>query len=232
MIASVVSWEDPRASLLALLVFAHLSAGGAPRSASLAERGLTLASVYGACALVAFPSWRGVGLVVALSTTRAALERIEARQAKSGLARIAIGQALQLFVLIGAAHVWPTPSGSHPTLGRVAAVVAVVLFNARGGSAIVGATLARLEPPLPPDEGPRGAGATIGVLERWMVLALVWANQWAGVGLVLTAKSVARFKRMDEQAFAEVYLIGTMASVLVAMVTGAMLRQIVGPVAL
>lgn len=54
----------------------------------------------------------------------------------------------------------------------------------------------------------------------------MWAGQWGAVGLGLTAKSIARFKKMDEQAFAEVYLVGTMTSVLVAMLSGALLRLV------
>lgn len=61
-----------------------------------------------------------------------------------------------------------------------------------------------------------------------MILGLVWAGQWSAVGLVLTAKSVARFKKMDDKAFAETYLIGTMTSVIVAMISGAMLRAFLG----
>ena len=49
------------------------------------------------------------------------------------------------------------------------------------------------------------------------------------MGLVLAAKSVARFKRMDDQAFAEVYLVGTMTSVLVAIVCGVLLILGFGP---
>ena len=109
-------------------------------------------------------------------------------------------------------------------IGWVATLLAVVVFNGNGGSAIVGQTLSTLEAETPEDEGPKGAGRKIGILERWMILGLVWAGQWGAVGLVLTAKSIARFKKMDQQAFAEVYLVGTMTSVLVAMVSGALLR--------
>jgi hypothetical protein len=38
-----------------------------------------------------------------------------------------------------------------------------------------------------------------GCAERMMIVSLVWMGQWSAVGFVLTAKSVARFKRLEEQ---------------------------------
>ena len=58
------------------------------------------------------------------------------------------------------------------------------------------------------------------------MLGLVYAGEWGAVGLVLTAKSVARFKKLDDQDFAELYLVGTMTSVLIAMVSGLGLRAV------
>ena len=138
-------------------------------------------------------------------------------------------------MLVGALHfawklgLFEVVDAPARTLARAAAIVAVLVFEANGASAIVQRVLARVSPPGSAadgdeDEGPAGAGRLIGILERWLILGLVWVDQWGAVGLVLTAKSIARFKRMDEQAFAETYLIGTMTSVLVAMAGGAVLK--------
>ena len=60
-----------------------------------------------------------------------------------------------------------------------------------------------------------GAGATIGNLERTLIGLLLILGQYASIGLVLTAKSIARFDRIaKEPMFAENYLIGTLFSVL------------------
>ena len=55
----------------------------------------------------------------------------------------------------------------------------------------------------------------IGILERFiMALSLIF-GQFASVGLVFTAKSIARYNKISEsQSFAEYYLI-SMISVLV-----------------
>jgi len=57
------------------------------------------------------------------------------------------------------------------------------------------------------------AGRMIGSLERFIMLLLMSCGQYAAIGLVLTAKSIARYDRIskDEQ-FAEYYLLGTLMS--------------------
>jgi hypothetical protein len=63
---------------------------------------------------------------------------------------------------------------------------------------------------------PARLGATIGVLERLLIVTLVLANATAAIGLVIAAKTLARFKQLDDRDFAEYYLLGTLASVGVA----------------
>jgi len=56
-------------------------------------------------------------------------------------------------------------------------------------------------------------GAVIGSLERIIISMLMGAGQYAAIGLVLTAKSVARFNKISEdKQFAEYYLFGTLLS--------------------
>jgi hypothetical protein len=63
-------------------------------------------------------------------------------------------------------------------------------------------------------------GRAIGVLERALVLTLVLLNQYGALGLVIAAKSVARFKAMEDREFAEYFLVGTLASLLLAVAGG------------
>lgn len=64
------------------------------------------------------------------------------------------------------------------------------------------------------------AGAYIGTLERIIILLLLSAGQYSAIGLVLTAKSVARYNKISEDAeFAEYYLLGTLMSALYAIGT-------------
>lgn len=57
------------------------------------------------------------------------------------------------------------------------------------------------------------AGRAIGAVERIVMFILLYLNQFSAIGLVLTAKSIARYDRIskDEQ-FAEYYLLGTLLS--------------------
>lgn len=59
------------------------------------------------------------------------------------------------------------------------------------------------------------AGATIGILERFLIFICIINNLFTSIGLIFTAKSIARYKRInDEPAFSEYYLIGTLSSLL------------------
>lgn len=60
------------------------------------------------------------------------------------------------------------------------------------------------------------AGSLIGSIERLLILSLISIGQYAAIGLVLTAKSIARYKKINEEkAFGEYYLLGTLISTLI-----------------
>ncbi|MCR5808278.1 MAG: DUF3307 domain-containing protein [Clostridiales bacterium] len=71
-----------------------------------------------------------------------------------------------------------------------------------------------------PDEGEpvsvtaerRRAGAYIGALERLLAIALMVFRQYGAIALVFTAKSIARFRQLDDREFAEYYIFGTLLS--------------------
>ena len=69
------------------------------------------------------------------------------------------------------------------------------------------------------------AGNIIGKLERLIIAVLVISNQLSGIGFVLTAKSIARFKQFEKNGFAEKYLVGTLTSALIAIIVSLALRQ-------
>jgi hypothetical protein len=73
---------------------------------------------------------------------------------------------------------------------------------------------------LPPADGhasPARIGATIGILERLLIVTFVLTGSTAAIGFVVAAKTLARFKQLDDRDFAEYYLLGTLASVAVAL---------------
>lgn len=60
-------------------------------------------------------------------------------------------------------------------------------------------------------------GSFIGILEREIILILGLLNQFGAIGFVLTAKSLARFRQLENKAFAEKYLVGTLLSAIIAL---------------
>lgn len=57
------------------------------------------------------------------------------------------------------------------------------------------------------------AGRKIGSIERLIMLLFIAMDQYTAMGMVLTAKSIARYDQITkEQSFAEYYLIGTLLS--------------------
>ncbi|MGB4658174.1 MAG: DUF3307 domain-containing protein [Mobilitalea sp.] len=60
------------------------------------------------------------------------------------------------------------------------------------------------------------AGGFIGFLERIIILFFLLIGQYAAIGLVLTAKSVARYDKISkDKKFAEYYLLGTLLSTVI-----------------
>ena len=115
----------------------------------------------------------------------------------------------------------PAPTGYTVRLGPVVATVE----PSRGVASRAGANgdegplaLSTSAPrPLSP---PARVGATIGVLERLLIVTFVLIGAEAAIGFVIAAKTLARFKQLDDRGFAEYYLLGTLASVGVALGTG------------
>ncbi len=60
------------------------------------------------------------------------------------------------------------------------------------------------------------AGGYIGALERLLAAVLLSLGQYAAIALVFTAKSIARFRALDNKTFAEYYIMGTLLSVTTA----------------
>lgn len=78
----------------------------------------------------------------------------------------------------------------------------------------------RFQPEIEIDDATiEGAGATIGILERLITGLLLVSQNYAALGLVFTAKSIARYDKISKNsAFAEYYLIGSLFSLLSVLV--------------
>ncbi len=116
----------------------------------------------------------------------------------------------------------------------------VFAFVWSGGDTIVRATLRSVRVPLnsaegsdldegpekAPETGPPGSGRMIGILERTIALILLLLGEWTALALLLAAKSIARFEELKRREFAEYYLIGTLTSLLVAILAGVVLTAV------
>lgn len=64
-----------------------------------------------------------------------------------------------------------------------------------------------------------GAGEVIGILERYITFLLVSVGGFAAVGFVVAAKAAARYPQFRKREFAEYFLVGTLCSVGLAVLT-------------
>jgi hypothetical protein len=127
----------------------------------------------------------------------------------------------------GASAAWSPTEEWLTWYARWSAVAAAYVFNGKGGTRIVRGVLERFPKAVPSETGDTEdeyeMGRTIGNLERYLALTLALFNQWAALGFIVAAKSIARFPEFTgrrHKDFAEYYLIGTLTSVLVALASG------------
>ena len=73
----------------------------------------------------------------------------------------------------------------------------------------------------------QNAGLYIGWLERFLVVTALLLESPATVGLILTAKSIARYPKFKSEGFAEYFLIGTLLSISLALLGGALLAKLI-----
>jgi len=231
-------------TLLALLLAGHTLGDFVFQSKSMVARkgdsARWLAAHAGVVTLVhlavLLPVFAGPGLllVLILGLGHVVLDRAKARLGDSSLAWFAADQGLHIAALFAVWRTWIVWLGAEPTflynaeelriVTTAALLVTAYAFNVNGGAAIVAIVVRahRLDQDSEGGVGPLALsrGQTIGILERMLVLTLVLLDQWGALGLVLAAKSIARFKELEDRAFGEYYLIGTLTSLLVATATG------------
>ncbi|MEA4883932.1 MAG: hypothetical protein VB144_09835 [Clostridia bacterium] len=119
-------------------------------------------------------------------------------------------------------------------------LVPMLLLVALAANHVVRCMLGKITPhglsdaPIYPGEEPYAdnetikAGRVIGMLERWIMATFIVLGQYGAIGLTLTAKSIARFSKIEKDpAFAEYYLLGTLFSMVIALLVGLLLKVVV-----
>jgi len=70
-------------------------------------------------------------------------------------------------------------------------------------------------------------GMYIGYLERLLIGVFMISGIYAGLGLLGTLKTLARFKQLENREITEYFILGTMLSMLLGILFGALLRFLV-----
>ena len=116
---------------------------------------------------------------------------------------------------------------------RLAAVFAAFVFLGSPSNHIVRCMLGKdagavsQDDDTYPDPATVRAGRAIGTLERWIMAIFMALGQYSAMGLTLTAKSIVRFSKIEKDpAFAEYYLLGTLYSMLLALLVGLALKVV------
>jgi hypothetical protein len=223
--------------------------GMVERKAESSRLALHVASVVAAQAFFLLPFLAPPGLLVLLGLgglhaitdrTKVALQR----RREASLALFVSDQMAHLVVLLGAWFLLRGSDGgwlgtpSEPVARRLtsaAVLVAAYAWIGNGAAAVVAGLLRRFPLPLMAVAedteaiGRRVAcGRMIGILERMLALTLVLLGQWGGLGLIMAAKSIARFRDLEQREFGEYYLIGTLASLVLAVATGLLVKFLIG----
>ncbi len=110
-------------------------------------------------------------------------------------------------------------------LEKVLWVVSIYLSAIFGGTVLITRILGWLTN-RPQEERVQRLGRAIGVMERLILITLVVTDAISAMGFVLAAKSLARYKELNDREFAEYYLVGTLASFSLALFAGLWLRKI------
>ena len=112
---------------------------------------------------------------------------------------------------------------------RLLTVVLVYLTTIFLGGRLIRRAIRALGLPSISEETPaqlQDAGLYIGWLERFLVLTAICMQAPMIVGLILTAKSVARFPEFQKAKFAEYFLVGTLLSLALAVSAGLILIEV------
>lgn len=126
-----------------------------------------------------------------------------------------------------AARLAEVPAGPARFAGFVLVALSAAIFLVRGGTHVVRGVLEKSDT-LPEETGARETdvrhGVTIGNLERFLVLVLTALGEFGALGLVIAAKGLVRAVEWRDREMLEYFLVGTLASVSLALAVGLAVR--------
>ena len=177
-------------------------------------------------------------LLLLLGTLHALVDlgklRWQKRTGGSSVTLFLVDQATHGMVILAIWRIWRAWLGAEPglmapanpaLLAAAALLLTAYVLNGNAAAALIKLFLDRFPVAKEAGEASPGTdvqrmGKTIGILERMLVFSLVLMGQWEAIGWFFAGKTVARFRELDNRAFSEYYLIGTLSSLLFAAATG------------
>lgn len=180
-----------------------------------------LAMLYGQAATVLLAAAALWATHLLADAAKALLQRRSASSRAQGTLYL-IDQAVHLALLLLIVEwAYPALTGAAPLRSSYRDILKWVLLAAlitKPANVSFKVLFSRYQ--LPAEDGTAGetvpgAGALVGNLERLISVVFLYLGQYAALGLIYTAKSIARFKQIEQnKRFAEYYLIGTLYSIL------------------
>jgi hypothetical protein len=205
-------------------------------------------AVQAVLALLTIGSWTAWPLLAILAGTHLIMDAIKVYWLGDELKAFTWDQLVHLVVIAALALTFPQTVAQGEWAHLLSAdglriyPVALCLLAGAIASLQVGAILTRkVTAPFTSQlgeeiQGLRHGGAYIGFLERALIMLLVLLGQPAGVGFLITAKSILRFgdvKDSSQRKLTEYIIIGTFLSfgwgLAVAMLTNIAVRHFLGP---
>lgn len=183
-----------------------------------------------------------IGLcIVHLVIDRTKVGLVTAKWVADGVKSFAADQSVHLLTVIGATLLINRPSWQAvlPYLERmreaqdkILLVVVIYVLVIFGGGYFIRYLIGPLWTTSSEDSGERhdevvNAGLYIGWLERFLALTATFLQSPGTVGLIFTAKSIARYQELKSPGqFVEYFLIGTLLSISIAILGGIILLKI------
>ena len=108
-------------------------------------------------------------------------------------------------------------------------IVTAYLFLSFPSGILIGQMTQKWSNQIRGSAGLVNAGKWIGILERFIILTFLLNNQYAAIGLLITAKGLLRFTEKDRQEEKTEYvLIGSLISISIAVFIGIMVKYFTG----
>ena len=141
----------------------------------------------------------------------------------------AVDQMLHIAMMAGVAWMWCSMNDwSMPVdvaLYYVAMTIAIIVCW-KPSNIFIKLMLKHYSVNMPEEKaGGFNAGALIGDIERWLILAFVLMQHYEALGLLIAAKSIIRFSEKDTEK-TEYVLAGTLMSIFIAVLAGVMVMMV------